>query len=64
MKINFTEIKNTTERKKINKLYVKSVPAHEKSFVYFFWLKKKRKNVSFVNVTMKINGLDSYSLEP
>lgn len=50
MRVKFTEIQNAVERKKINELYVKSVPAHEKSFVYFFWLKKGRKNVLFVNI--------------
>ena len=50
MVVKFTEIQSKFERKKINDLYYKSVPPHEKSFVLFFWWKRKRANVSFVNI--------------
>jgi hypothetical protein len=50
MNIKFTEIQNATERKKVKALYYKVIPLHEKWTFYTFWWKRKRKNVSFVNV--------------
>jgi len=50
MRVKFTEIQNAIERKKVQELYNKSVPAHEKAYFYFLWWKRKRPNVSFVNI--------------
>ena len=50
MGVKFTEILNSAERKKVQELYNKVIPSHEKWTFYAFWWKKKRKNVSFVNV--------------
>ncbi|MCL2527288.1 MAG: hypothetical protein FWE42_02625 [Defluviitaleaceae bacterium] len=50
MKVKFTEIKNTTEKKQVQELYNKSVPAHEKIYFHILWWKRKRKRVSFVSI--------------
>jgi len=50
MMVNLTEIQNTVERAKVQELYNKSVPAHEKAYFYFLWWKRKRHNVSFMNI--------------
>jgi len=50
MDIKFTAIQTKSERKYVQELYNRSVPAHEKSYFYLLWWKRKRKNVSFVNV--------------
>jgi hypothetical protein len=50
MSIKFTKIQNAIERKKAKELYLKVIPPHEKATFYVFWWKRKRKNVSFVNV--------------
>ena len=50
MNIKFTKIQNATERKKVQELYNKSVPPHEKAYFYPLWWKRKRSNISFVNI--------------
>ncbi|MCL2842304.1 MAG: hypothetical protein FWE28_02390 [Oscillospiraceae bacterium] len=50
MSIKFTKIQNATERKEVQELYNKSVPAHEKAYFYPLWWKRKRPNISFVNI--------------
>jgi len=50
MDIKFTRIQNAAERKKVQELYNKSVPAHEKAYFYPLWWKRKRPNISFVNI--------------
>ena len=50
MSIKFTEIQNATERKNVQELYNKSVPAHEKAYFYPLWWKRNRPNISFVNI--------------
>jgi len=50
MQVKFTEIQNKAERKKVKALYNQSVPAREKAYFYFLWWKRKRPNVSFVNI--------------
>ena len=64
MSVKFTEILNSTERKKVQELYNKSVPAHEKAYFYPLWWKRKRKNVSFLNIFDKDKwvGFVFYSL--
>ena len=48
--IQFSEIKNATERKKVKDLYLRAIPAHERAPFFWLWWKRKRKNVSFVNI--------------
>jgi hypothetical protein len=64
MGVKFTEILSSDERKKVRELYNKSVPAHEKAYFYLLWWKRKRQNVSFVNIydEDKWVGLVFYSL--
>ena len=50
MGVTFTEIETKAERRLIQELYNQSVPANEKSYFYLLWWKRKRKNVSFVNI--------------
>ena len=50
MQVKFTKIQNATERKKVQELYNKSVPAHEEAYFYPLWWKRKRPNISFVNI--------------
>jgi len=50
VKIKFTKIQHVAERKKVQELYNKSVPAYEKSYFYPLWWKRKRANISFVNI--------------
>jgi len=50
MNIKFTEIQNSSERKQVQELYNNSVPAHEKAYFYPLWWKRKRPNISFVNI--------------
>jgi len=50
MNIKFAEIQNSSERKQVQELYNKSVPAHEKAYFYPLWWKRKRPNISFVNI--------------
>jgi len=50
MNIKFTKIQNATQRKKVQELYNESVPAHEKAYFYPLWWKRKRSNISFVNI--------------
>jgi len=64
MKVKFTEIQNKNERKEVQGLYNKSVPAHEKAYFYPLWWKRKRSNISFVNIYDKDKwvGFVFYSL--
>ena len=50
MNINFTQIKNRAERKKVQGLYNASVPKHEKAYFYPLWWKRKRNGISFVSI--------------
>jgi len=50
MEVTFTNTQTKTERKLIQELYNQSVPANEKSYFYLLWWKRKRPNVSFVNI--------------
>jgi len=50
MQVKFTEVQNASERNKVKELYNKSVPAHERAYFYPLWWKRKRPNVSFVNI--------------
>jgi len=50
LNVKFTEIQNAAERKQVQELYSKDVPAHEKAYFHFLWWKRKRPNVSFVNI--------------
>jgi len=50
MNLKFTQIQTATERKQVQELYNKSVPAHEKAYFYPLWWKRKRPNTSFVNI--------------
>jgi len=50
MSVKFAKIQNAAERKKVQELYNKSVPAHEKVYFYPLWWKRKRPNISFVSI--------------
>ena len=50
MKIEFAEIETRSERKRVQELYNKVIPSHEEWTFYAFWWKRKRSNVSFLNI--------------
>ena len=50
MSIQFTEIQNSAEKKKIKSLFQRAIPAHERPPFFWLYRKRKRENVSFFNV--------------
>ena len=48
--IRFTEIKNSEEKQKIKSLFKRAIPVNERTPFFWLYAKRKRPNVSFVNV--------------